>query len=62
MTFPEKDYEGAHLPLVPSARGAAYGQVRQLRDPCVYMENNRTFLLYSIAGESGIALAEILEI
>jgi hypothetical protein len=56
---PETEYEGADLPLEPSKRGIARARVRQLRDPCVYEEGEQTFLLYSVAGEHGIALAEI---
>ena len=57
---PETPYEGADLPLEASRRGAAPGRVRQLRDPCIYREGGRTYLLYAVAGESGIALAELL--
>ena len=56
---PERDWEGANAPLEPSIRSTAYGQVNQLRDPAVYTENNRVFLLYAVAGESGIAIAEV---
>jgi len=58
---PEEDYEGADRPLLRSRRGAAPGRVRQLRDPCIYEEDGRCFLLYSCAGESGIAVAEVLD-
>jgi hypothetical protein len=33
--------------------------VNQLRDPAVYEESGRTFLLYAVAGESGIAIAGV---
>ena len=56
---PERDWEGADAPLVPSVRSTAYGHVNQLRDPAIYEENGRTYLLYAVAGESGIALAEV---
>jgi hypothetical protein len=56
---PEFDWEGANLPLEPSFRGTIMGQVRQLRDPAIFVEGGRTYLLYSIAGESGIAIAEL---
>ena len=56
---PEREYEGAGLPCAPSVRGPAPGPVRQLRDPAIFEEDGRTYLLYSVAGESGIALAEI---
>ncbi len=58
---PEKTYEGSDLPLVPSKIGDPPGPVHELRDPCIYEEGDRVFLLYSIAGESGIGLAELLE-
>jgi hypothetical protein len=56
---PETGYEGAHLPAEPSIRGWAPERVRQLRDPAIYRERGRTYLLYSVAGEHGIAIAEI---
>lgn len=56
---PEMEYEGVDLPLVPSVGGWAPQRVRQLRDPAIYREGGRTYLLYSIAGEAGIAIAEI---
>jgi hypothetical protein len=33
--------------------------VRELRDPAIYQEDERTYLLYTIAGEQGIAIAEL---
>jgi hypothetical protein len=57
---PERSWEGADAPLVPSVRSSAYGQVNQLRDPAIFEENGRVYLLYAIAGESGIAIAEVL--
>jgi hypothetical protein len=56
---PERPWEGADAPLVPSVRSTAYGQVNQLRDPAVHEENGRIFLLYAVAGESGLAIAEV---
>ena len=56
---PEHDWEGANAPRIPSVRSTAYGQVNQLRDPAIYEEDGRTYLLYAVAGESGIAIAEI---
>lgn len=58
---PEMDYEGADLPLNPSVRGRAVERVRELRDPAIFSEGDRTYLLYSVAGEHGIAIAEIIE-
>ncbi len=56
---PETDYEGVDLPLEPSQRGAIHQPARQLRDPGIYQEDGRVYLLYAVAGESGIALAEL---
>ncbi len=58
---PETDFEGTDLPLQPSKRGWAPERVRQLRDPGIYREGADTYLLYSVAGESGIAIAKITE-
>ena len=57
---PERSWEGADAPLVPSVRSTAYGQVNQLRDPAIFQEDGRIYLLYAVAGESGIAIAEVL--
>ena len=56
---PEFPWEGVHEPLEPSRRGMAAGPVRQLRDPAILQDEGRTYLFYSVAGESGIAMAEI---
>ena len=58
---PEFDCEAADAPLVPSVRSTAYGHVNQLRDPAIYEDaaSGRIFLLYAVAGESGIAIAEV---
>ena len=31
----------------------------KLRDPAVFVEGDHVYLLYSVAGESGIAIAEV---
>ena len=56
---PERSWEGADAPLEPSIRSVAYGYLNQLRDPALYVEDNRTYLLYVVAGESGIGIAQI---
>ena len=56
---PEREWEGAGAPLVPSVRSTAYGKVNQLRDPAIFEEDGRIYLLYAVAGESGIAIAEV---
>ena len=57
---PETDYEGASLPLIPSRNGAVPGPVRQLRDPAIFQEDGKRYLLYAVAGEQGIAIGEIV--
>jgi hypothetical protein len=57
---PERAWEGADAPLAPSIRSTAYGHVNQLRDPAIFEEGGRINLFYAVAGESGIAIAEIL--
>jgi hypothetical protein len=56
---PEHPWEGASQPVEPSVRGWVDEPVRQLRDPAIFREDDRTYLLYSVAGESGIAIAEL---
>jgi hypothetical protein len=58
---PETDYEGNNLPLEPSVRGWAPEPVRQLRDPGIYQEDGRTYLLYAVAGEHGLAIVEMTD-
>lgn len=59
LLSPELLWEGSEMPQEPSKRGLIDGQVNQLRDPAIYQEDGRKYLLYSIAGESGIAIAEL---
>jgi hypothetical protein len=59
---PEMEYEGADLRLAPSRSGLARERVRELRDPAIYREDGRTYLLYSVAGEHGIAIAELKDV
>jgi len=56
---PERDWEGANAPLLPSERSTAVGHVNQLRDPAIFEDDGRLYLLYAVAGESGIAIAEL---
>ena len=56
---PEYPWEGADQPLEASVQGWEDEPVRQLRDPAIFCEDDRTYLLYSVAGESGIAIAEL---
>lgn len=56
---PEREWEGANLPIAASARGHIDERVNQLRDPAIFVEDGQTYLLYSVAGESGLAIARI---
>lgn len=56
---PEEAWEGADMPVAPSWRSAVLGPVNQLRDPCILEDDGRVFLYYAVAGESGIAVAEL---
>ncbi|KPA08987.1 hypothetical protein MHK_010814, partial [Candidatus Magnetomorum sp. HK-1] len=57
---PDFEYEGSNLPIEESKPGMVKHKVNQIRDPCIYKEGKKIFLLYCIAGEKGIAIAEIL--
>ena len=56
---PERPWEGALLPALPSRGGSIDVPGNQLRDPAIFEEEGRIFLLYSVAGERGSGLAEI---
>lgn len=58
---PELPYEGADAPRAPSVRGLVHGPVCQLRDPAIFREDGKTWLLYAVAGENGIAIAELTD-
>jgi hypothetical protein len=57
---PETIWEGVDLPVEPSVRGAINAPVNQLRDPCIFEDTDGSvYLLYAVAGESGIAIASL---
>lgn len=56
---PEEEWEGAGRPIEPSIRGAIEKPVNQLRDPALFEEDGRLWLLYAVAGESGIAITTL---
>jgi hypothetical protein len=57
---PTLPWEGAQLRVRTSIGGAAKKAGNALRDPAVFVdEDGKTYLLYSIAGECGLAIAEI---
>ena len=55
---PETPYEGAGFANAPSVPSAGVN-VRQVRDPFVHVEGGRMTLFYSVAGEAGIAAADL---
>lgn len=61
LLAPEEDWEGGHLPVEQSRRGKVTEPVHQLRDPAITVEGDEVFLLYSVAGESGIGIARFVE-
>lgn len=58
---PETIWEGVELPMACSSSGSVHEPVHQLRDPFVFEEEGRKYLFYSVAGERGIAVAELLD-
>lgn len=58
---PETEFEGADLPLTAGSIGALNHRERALRDPAIFRESGKSYLLYAIAGESGIAIAELVQ-
>ena len=47
-------------PALHESIGANINGPSLLRDPAIYEEGGRVYLLYSVAGEGGIATAELL--
>lgn len=59
LLAPELDWEGADQPVRPSRPGRAFGRERALRDPALFADGSRRWLVYAVAGEQGLALAEL---
>ena len=58
---PEQEWEGVNLELARSKIGAADKWLRELRDPCVFEDGGKTYLLYAGAAESGgIGVVELV--
>lgn len=56
---PETEYEGIQFPIKPSKKGGGI-KVQQLRDPAIFHDDDgKSYLIYSVAGEMGLAIAEI---
>ena len=58
---PNYDFEGVDLPIRPSTGGLDRERVHELRDPAIYCEARETWLLYSVAGEQGIAIMQLAD-
>lgn len=56
---PEQAWEGADLPVTPSEIGTAFARENGLRDPCVFEEDGRLYLVYAGGGEHALGLAGI---
>ena len=56
---PRHPWEGAALPRRASRGGAVHGPAHELRDPAIFQEDGRVILLYTVAGEAGIAAATL---
>jgi hypothetical protein len=59
---PSTNWEGVNLPITNSRSGPAkkIGE-NALRDPAIFNHENKTYLLYSVMGESGIAIVELIK-
>jgi len=58
----QKPWEGADMVPRASQYGSCMQRVNQLRDPAIFVEDGRVYLLYSVAGEQGIAIGELKKI
>jgi hypothetical protein len=55
----QRVWEGADLAADASSFGGIMQRVNQLRDPAIFEESGKIYLLYAIAGEQGIAIAQL---
>jgi hypothetical protein len=59
LLMPEKQWEGAGLPIVRGRPGPARTAEHALRDPFLIQSEGRLWLFYSAAGEQSIGLVEL---
>ena len=55
----QRPWEGGDLPPDASRYGGVMQAVNQLRDPAIFVEAGRIYLLYAVAGEQGIGIGEL---
>ncbi len=55
----QKTWEGADITPRASQYGAIMERANELRDPAIFVEDGKIYLLYSIAGEQGIGIGEL---
>ena len=58
---PQRYWEGRGLPVKPSRAGPAHAPENALRDPAIFLHEDRTYLLYSGAGETNIGIVELMK-
>jgi len=57
---PRHAWEGADRPITASRLGASHEPVHELRDPAVFQDaDGERYLVYSLAGETGLGLATL---
>ena len=56
---PELIWEGSNHPLRKSDLGMARSDECALRDPCIFQTEQKTYLIYTGAGEAALGLAEL---
>lgn len=59
LLTPEFNWEGADLPVASSQKGMSLQREHAVRDPAIFVEDGRSYLLYAVAGEAGIAIAQL---
>jgi hypothetical protein len=55
----QKSWEGADIVPRASQYGSCMQRVNQLRDPAIFEDGGKIYLLYTVAGEQGIAIGEL---
>jgi len=57
---PGLEYEGVSEPLIKSEGGCKHYPVHELRDPYIINDNDHKYMFYTVAGEAGISVVEIV--